>query len=232
MKIIQIEKKYEIEKKEMELLLLSQKEKQERIKKNIFIVILLLSLAIFSLILWSLLVKRKKNKIIRQREADLYQIEKEKNEIQKKKLQEEIEFKTRQLTTHTLNLMQKNKMLSNLLTEIDEIKKLPEKEIKTGLRKLKLEIKQNIRIDKDWETFKIQFEQVNKNFFPELIKINPKLNTYDLRHCAMVKLNLNIKESASVLNLSPHSIKSARYRLKKKLFLTAEDDLYDFLRNI
>jgi len=48
----------------------------------------------------------------------------------------------------------------------------------------------------------------------------------------LIKLNMNSKEMASVLNISPNSIKSARYRLKKKLELSPEADLEGFIRNI
>jgi hypothetical protein len=37
---------------------------------------------------------------------------------------------------------------------------------------------------------------------------------------------------ASVLNVSPASLKNARYRLKKKLQLTDDDDLDSVIRNL
>jgi len=43
---------------------------------------------------------------------------------------------------------------------------------------------------------------------------------------------MNSREMASVLNISPNSIKSARYRLKKHLFLKPEDDLELFIRGL
>jgi len=76
------------------------------------------------------------------------------------------------------------------------------------------------------------FEQVNKNFFQNLATRYPELNTNDLRHCALIKLNLKVKEAASLLNVSPHTVKSARYRLKKKLHMEPDDSLGDFIRRI
>jgi len=43
---------------------------------------------------------------------------------------------------------------------------------------------------------------------------------------------MNIKESASVLNISPESVKTARYRLRKKLDITADEDLHEYIQNI
>ncbi len=76
------------------------------------------------------------------------------------------------------------------------------------------------------------FEQVNKDFFEKLLKKVPSLSSNDLRLSALIRLNMNIKESASVFNVEPASIKSARYRLRKKLNLNQEDDLYDYMRKI
>lgn len=43
---------------------------------------------------------------------------------------------------------------------------------------------------------------------------------------------MNIKESASVLNISPESVKNVRYRLRKKLDLEPEVDLHEYIQSI
>ena len=50
-----------------------------------------------------------------------------------------------------------------------------------------------------------------------------------LKLCALIRLNLNIKESADILALKPESIKTSRHRLRKKLNMKGEDRIYDFL---
>ena len=75
-------------------------------------------------------------------------------------------------------------------------------------------------------------EEIDKGFFKRLCSSSPELQKNDLRHAALIKLNLNIKQTASLLNLSPNSIKSTRNRLKKKLNLSAEDNLGNFIQNI
>ena len=89
-----------------------------------------------------------------------------------------------------------------------------------------------MKTDKEWNLFKMYFEQVNKNFFQNLTTRFPGLNTNDLRHCALIKLTLNVKEAASLPNVSPHTVKSARYRLKKKLDMEAADSLGNFIRRV
>ncbi len=84
-------------------------------------------------------------------------------------------------------------------------------------------------LEKDWELFKMYFEEVNKNFYTHLRKISGELTPGDLKLAALVKLNLNIKEAAAVLNISPESLRKARYRLRKKLGLKHGENLSEFL---
>jgi DNA-binding CsgD family transcriptional regulator len=46
---------------------------------------------------------------------------------------------------------------------------------------------------------------------------------------AMMKMNLNTKEMASILNITPDSVKKARYRLRKKFELEPEASVEDYL---
>lgn len=45
-------------------------------------------------------------------------------------------------------------------------------------------------------------------------------------------MNLSIKEMAAILAISPDSVKTARYRLRKKLQLQTEDNLHAFIMTL
>lgn len=45
----------------------------------------------------------------------------------------------------------------------------------------------------------------------------PNLTAYDLRLCTYLKANLTTKEIATLLNITPDSVKKAKHRLRKKL---------------
>ena len=45
----------------------------------------------------------------------------------------------------------------------------------------------------------------------------PGLTAYDLRLCTYLKANLSTKEIATLLNITPDSVKKAKHRLRKKL---------------
>ena len=83
-----------------------------------------------------------------------------------------------------------------------------------------------------WTEFKIQFEKIRPNFFKDLKAINPNLTVNDLKHCAYIITNLKVKEVANLIYISHRSVETARYRLRKKLYLEKNTKLYDFLNNL
>ena len=50
-----------------------------------------------------------------------------------------------------------------------------------------------------------------------------------MRLAALMKMSLTTKEMATILNISPDSVNKARYRLRKKLNLSTDDSLSDFI---
>ena len=234
-----IQEKYESVEREKEIQQLKF-DKEMQGKKQVMLVILILSIVVFSaLIALNFMIKRRKDKqilvqkdILHKKEQDLAKLELEQTKLKKIELQNESDFKSRQLTTHALNMMQKSKLLQELQADINELGKKSPSELNPEFRRVNQLINRNLKSDNEWDVFKMYFEQVNKNFYSSLMVLSPELTNYDLRLCALIKLNLNIKETASVLNVAPNSIKSARYRLRKKLNMEQEDDLYEFVRDI
>ena len=185
------------------------------------------------------MVKHRKEKIVNRqkeiilkKEKELSKMALEKSRAKEKELETELEFKARQLTSHAVSMMQKNKLMQELSANMQKVVKTVNNDQKHEIAKLQQQIKQSLNVEKDWELFKIYFEQVNKDFFTKLLQIEPSLSPNDLRLSALIRLNMNIKEAATVFNIEPASIKSARYRLRKKLSLSQDEDLYGFMRKI
>ncbi len=235
----EIEAKYKSVKQEKTILELKEKELIEQSRQRIvqFIFGVIITIVLFLAILFWL--KRQKDiQIHRQKmmtlknEKALVDAEIAQKKLETEKLQNDIEFKTRQLAGHALNMMQKNKLLQSISTDIEAKMKSPDCGDKQAMKQILRSVQQGLNIDKDWDLFKIYFEQINERFFDKLKDINPALTSNDFRLCALTKLNLSIKEMASVLNISPDSLKNARYRLKKKLKLGSDESLNTFLNNL
>jgi DNA-binding CsgD family transcriptional regulator len=122
-------------------------------------------------------------------------------------------------------MLQKNELLSEIKTAIEKQQPLSEQQL---VKMVNRHFEQN----NSWDDFNLYFESVNKNFYTRLKQIYPEISANDLKICALIKLNLSIKEMASILNISPDSVKTARYRLRKKLQMTADDNLTDFILSV
>lgn len=101
-----------------------------------------------------------------------------------------------------------------------------------NINKLLHQIESKVSKQNDWETFQQHFETIHPMFFKKLNSTNGDLTGLDLKHCAFIKLNLSNKEAAHLMAISPKSVQMARYRLKKKLSLGAEDNLQTWIRSI
>ena len=69
-------------------------------------------------------------------------------------------------------------------------------------------------------------------FYEQLNFKYPKLSRGDQKLCALVKLNLSSKEMAKLLGISIESVHTNRYRLRKKLGLTREVSLTEFVAKL
>ena len=89
-----------------------------------------------------------------------------------------------------------------------------------------------ILTDKDWEEFRNRFEKVHGGFLQRLRLKLPDLSPAEIRFMALAKLQLNNKEMGSILGISPDSIRTIRYRLRKKLQLEEEGSMEELIGSI
>lgn len=144
------------------------------------------------------------------------------NKLQREKMAAELEFKKKELTTHALHLAKKNEVLEHVK---EKAKALKLEENARGYRDLIQTINFDQQDDKNWENFTQYFEQVHKDFSARINSRYPKVTKNELRFMALLKMNMSSKEIATILNISPHGIKKARQRLRKKMQLSPEDSL-------
>lgn len=219
--IAEMEVRYRTGQKEQAIALLEDRQARARLLRNALLIGLCLLVVIGVLIF-----NRQRLKIDKNR-TDLENVR-----LKQHQLRKDLEFKNRQLTTHSLHLLQKNRIMRDLKEGISDYQKSQNGKPTRQLQKLQHLIDHSFNLDRDWEEFRLHFESVHKGFFQALKKHSPQLTTNELRLSALVKLNLNIKETATILNISPDSVKTARYRLRKKLQLSSDQDLSEFLLEV
>ena len=84
--------------------------------------------------------------------------------------------------------------------------------------------------DKTWDDFRATFDQVHPDFFGNLTRQYTDLSSTDLRLIALLKMNMNSPDMATLLGISPDSLRVARYRLRKKLSLHEGESLSGFVQ--
>ena len=177
-------------------------------------------------------LRESKDKAALTSEKLILQKELEYTKIGEEQLKQKLEFNAKTLTTNTLNLIQKNEILEKIKTKAEDVRKASPEDLSARINSLINTANVALNIDKDWENFRIHFEQVHNNFFESLKMRYPDLNSNDLRLCALLKLNLDTKEIATIMDISPESVKVARSRLRKKLQLETSDNLSSFITSI
>lgn len=242
-----MEERYENELQENEKMLLQARIHNEKMQKWIAIVsIIALITFIFGLLAFFRSKVEKINSEKAKIEADK-QLEIEKNlrleeemkaeneinNLKKQQYEEEIATKERELTTASLLMYQKNEALQKLQEQIQSItKETTDKDAQKSLKNTISQIKNEINLEKDWDLFKKQFEQVYPKFFVELTSKYPELNLTDLRLCAYMRMNLDNRVIAQFLGISPDSLRVARHRLRKKIHIKDDKELYLILQSI
>lgn len=93
-------------------------------------------------------------------------------------------------------------------------------------------IADSLKNDDEWQRFKLHFDSVHPNFFIKLKEQSAKLTENDLRLCAYINIGMRAKQIAEMLSVSPDSINTNRYRLRKKLGLQRGESLDEYLRKI
>lgn len=212
----ELEVQYQTEKKEKELIiktnevkLLEEREQKAENEKLFLLISLIGATALAIAVVYGLRQKMKRNK------------------AEREKLDKDLEFKEKELTTHALHLAHKNEVLLDLKMQLNELK--PDSNNSTLYKRIINNINLDINNDGNWEQFRAYFEDVHKDFNSKVMRSYPDLSNNDLRLMSLLKMNLSSKEIANILNISVEGVKKARYRLRKKLNLNTEESLQELV---
>ena len=154
-------------------------------------------------------------------------------QMQNEKLEAEISFKNQELASATMHLVQKGEVLLTIKQALDQIlEKSPGPEVRKEIQGLINLMNFDSKIDEDWEQFSHHFDQVHVNFIDRLRKKYPQITANDEKLCAYLRLNLSTKETAQMMNISVRGVEASRYRLRKKLGLSNEENLVEFMMRV
>lgn len=144
----------------------------------------------------------------------------------------QVELKNKELASQALNINRKNEILNYIKKELEKVNKKVKPDAQFHLKLLKRKVEDDLNLEDDWKLFKQYFDEVQGDFIKRIKEQYPDLSPSDLKLCAYLRMNLSTKEIAPFLNISPRGAEIRRYRLRKKLGLSRDVNLVEFLLQI
>lgn len=176
------------------------------------LIILIILLLTFLLSVFFFILRRKN---LKQKHA----LEK----AEREKLQILFEWRNRELIQSLASNVAKNNVLRTLKGEISR-----------GMDQAQLvkTINSNIDTTQSWKKTLLDFQKLYPEFAPTLTLKHPDITSTEVKLCTLLVLKLSTKEIADILSVSEAAVSKNRQRLRKKLTLDKEADLYEYLKSM
>ncbi len=188
--------------------------------------LLVLAVAIFIIIMMR---SRIKNAQLQQEKLKL---ERENMDLVHKTMEEDIEFKERELTAKALFMLKNTELLERVTENLQKAKRSLTKENQQQIQEIIADLQLGQR-NSGWEEFEVHFTRVHSQFYESLQDKFPNLTSNEKKLCAFLRLNMSTKDISAITNQSVNSITVARTRLRKKLGIDGEDiHLVNFLMGL
>jgi len=191
-------------------------------------------------------VKKKKQQAVFEKDKELLlkeqQFEKENArkehqimELEKEKLEYDLQHKSQEMANLMINFVRKNEILTEIKQELFKVMSALKGEGAIQTRQMLTlvnnKIDSNIQSDEVLKRIEEQFDLIHNNFMKHLSEKHPNLSANERMMCAYLKMNLSSKEMAPLLNISLRGVETIRYRLRRKFNLDRDENLTDYLCN-
>ncbi|MFY0653517.1 MAG: tetratricopeptide repeat protein [Cyclobacteriaceae bacterium] len=150
-----------------------------------------------------------------------------KQQIEMEKANEILDLKNKELTASALQILKRDETINQIKQQISEQKSNPD-----GIKLNSIVNTINLSQADDWKQFESRFLSVNQNFYSNLKSQFPKLSPADHKICALIKLGFDSVDMAKLLGIAVESVHTTRYRLRKKMNLSRQDNLEELIMAI
>lgn len=213
--------------------------KIELLKRNVWLLgsILILGVA-FAIFLYKWYKRRKDVQLVEARyqlqlsEREVSELRLHQQELELQNVQSALDVSRQEATSFAVFLRSRNELLDKIREMVKEGYKLDQQSITPHLKKINAFISQYQNGDKTNATLLMNIEDKNNEFLQRLITLHPKLTQGEKYLATLLRVNLSTKEIAMLTGTTPKTINMNRYRLRKSLNLSSEEDLTDYLQNV
>lgn len=213
-----------IEIAEQKRVILSLEEKDKiKTKNNILLIIGIIIIIIFSII--SFIRYRKISRLNKQ----TWDAEKKVKELEQEQLELDASARKQQLTDFAMHISEKNDLLEKIKSQIIEAN------IDSGnpiIKNLLFFINDDINKNKEKSQLYTNIEVNNDSFYNNLTINYPELTEKEKKIATLIRLGYSSKQISIELNVAKVSVNNYRSILRKKLKLTREQNLIEFIKNI
>jgi len=236
------ELKYENQKKNSEIEIQKTNLTSSRKQKYFLLILFTFTLAV-SILLGLLIVQIRRNtrrkqellsEELRLNELHLENARKtdEINRLRIENTEKELKIKEKEQVSNALALEHKNELILMINSRISEMRDnvgtIEENALNSILSSIKMQPKQ----EDESNLFNQKFISLHPSFFETLRSMHPELTKSELRFCAYLKLNLDSTQVANIHNITSEAIRKIRYRVRKKLRLSPDSSLEDYISRV
>ena len=210
---VETQNRYE---KEKHIHIIESKKKELKLKINLLLILVVL---IITVLLAYIIYKQQKNKLNQSK------LKEDNLKLEKKLLNTE-------LTDFSLQIIQRNRLLNELNNELKSLSSASVDDGKIIIRNLVSKLSSTKQNRDELEILQEKIDQINTKFYYALKERHNDLSKNEIHLCALFRINLSIKDIASLKNISPKSAKMAKYRLRKKLKISSDINISSYLKEI
>lgn len=172
------------------------------------------------------LEKEQANALLAERQMRETELE---AEFQKKFMKQHLEEKKRELAATTMFLQSRNDLIVSIL---DHLKRIMAKKSTSLLSDLVHHLEQLLKSSKEEDKFMKDIVNVAPDFTKLIKEKHPELLDSDIRFLTYIRMNLTVKDIATMLNITPESCRRRKIRVSKKLGLPSSAELYSYIINL
>ncbi len=141
------------------------------------------------------------------------------------------DYINRKLTSSSAFIASNSDILKETNSLLEKIKTIiKEEDLGNDMDQIQKQIKEKLMLDEAWESFFHHFNEVHPRFLKSLSS-KSDLSKTELKLCAFLKMNLTIKEISELMNISSSSLRVTTHRIKKKMNLSKDISLHQFLHS-
>ena len=228
--------------------LLAQQQKEELqqqeykirlLRRNIVTILTVAALvAIIGFLLHQRFKRKKKIQLLNAQ----YRIEQSEHEIAKLKMQKQkaefenvqhaLETSKQETTNFAVFLQSRNELLDKIQEQVRQGYRMEKQELIPHLKKINAFISQYQATNKNNSMTLQTIDEKMKEFLAHLTERHPNLTQGEKHLASLLRVNLSTKEIAMLTGNTPKTINMNRYRLRKALGLSSEEDLIAYIQSI